>query len=138
MTKKNPFMLTTADQWVELESDPLARFEHIPDHEEGVRKAGYSEWGTMSRKDLTPLWLEIYHRTDGLDSDPEFMVVICNHGFYQTVYAESTPAMMNLQARWAPAIQAAAVTELLGDLEDSKTFSSFAGLVRQALSHSQG
>ncbi|MEU6331997.1 hypothetical protein ABZ851_32790 [Streptomyces sp. NPDC047049] len=132
MTKKNPFMLTTTDQWIELESDPLARFAHIPDHETSTKKAGYSEWGTLSRKDLTPLWLEIYHRTDGLDSDPEFMVVICNHHFFQTVYAESAPALMNLQARWAPAIQAAAVTQVLGELEDGD--STFASLVQQALS----
>ncbi|MGW7640418.1 hypothetical protein [Streptomyces decoyicus] len=74
-----------------------------------------------------------------LDSDPEFMVVICNHCYYQTVYAESTPAMMNVQARWAPAIQAAAVTQLVGELEDSKSsgFASFASLFRQALSSSQ-
>ncbi|MGW6782245.1 hypothetical protein [Streptomyces sp. NPDC054987] len=126
-------MLTTSDQWVELESDPLARFEHIKDHEQAVKKAGYSEWGTLSEKDLTPLWLEVYRRHGGLDADPEFMVVICNHGVYATVYAESTPAMMNLQARWAPAIQAAAVTGLLGELEDDRTFSGFAGLVRKAL-----
>ncbi|MFF9216140.1 hypothetical protein [Streptomyces viridosporus] len=62
----------------------------------------------------------------------------CNHGFFQTIHAESTPAMMSLQARWAPAIQAAAVTELLGDLEDGETFSDFARLARQALSRSQG
>ncbi|MGZ9935869.1 hypothetical protein ACXNSR_39020 (plasmid) [Streptomyces sp. NC-S4] len=133
MTKKNPFMLTTSDQWIELESDPLARFEHLNDPDEAGKKAGYSEWGTLSERDLTPLWLEIYRRNGGLDADPEFMVVICNHGVYETVYAESAPAMMNLQARWAPAIQAAAVTGLLGELENDRTYSSFAGLVRQAL-----
>ncbi|MEU6213090.1 hypothetical protein ABZ891_24740 [Streptomyces sp. NPDC047023] len=126
-------MLTTSDQWIELESDPIARFEHITDHEEAVKEAGYSEWGTLSEKDLTPLWLEIYRRHGGLETDPEFLVVICNHGVYATVYAESTPAVMNLQARWAPAIQAAAVTGLLGELENDRTFSSFAGLVRKAL-----
>ncbi|MFJ2598760.1 hypothetical protein [Streptomyces erythrochromogenes] len=133
MTKKNPFMLTTSDRWVELEADPIARFAHIKDHAEAVKQAGYSEWGTLSQKDLTPLWLEIYRRHGGLDTDPEYMVVICNHGVWDTVYAESTPAMMNLQTRWAPAIQAAAVTGLLGELENDRTFSTFAGLVRKAL-----
>ncbi|MFJ9551851.1 hypothetical protein [Streptomyces erythrochromogenes] len=133
MTKKNPFMLTTSDQWVELESDPLARFEHLEDPDEAVKRAGYSVWGTLSEKDLTPLWLEIYRHQGGLDADPEFMVLVCNHGVDETVYAESAPAMMSLQARWAPAIQAAAVTALLGELENDRTFSSFAGLVRKAL-----
>ncbi|MFB7509643.1 MULTISPECIES: hypothetical protein [Streptomyces] len=132
MTKKGAFMLTTADHWVELEADPLARFDL--DHDEAVEAAGYYEWGRLSKKDFTPLWLEIYRRKEGLDSVPEYMVVICNSGFWDVVYAESTPAMMNMKARWAPAIQAAAVTELLGELEDDTTYSTFANLVRQALS----
>ncbi|MEU6672234.1 hypothetical protein [Streptomyces sp. NPDC046727] len=39
MTKKSAFMLTTADHWVELEADPLARFDL--DHDEAVEAAGY-------------------------------------------------------------------------------------------------
>ncbi|MFD7835238.1 hypothetical protein [Streptomyces sp. NPDC059761] len=49
------------------------------------------------------------------------------------LYAESAPALMELQSRWAPAIQAAAVTDLLGRLDDSTSKYGFAGLVREAL-----
>ncbi|MFD6149394.1 hypothetical protein [Streptomyces sp. NPDC060243] len=94
--------------------------------------SGWSEWGMLSRKDLTPLWLEIYQRPQG--QEPEFMVIVCNLGFYRVVYAENTPALMSLQAQWAPAIQAAAVTELLGDLQENGTVSDVASLVQRALS----
>jgi hypothetical protein len=128
-------MLTTAGHWLELDTDPLAPFQHIDDWEEGVEKAGYFQWGTMSRKDRTPLWLEIYRRNHECDGpQPMFMVLVANLNFFETVYAESVPAMMDLQARWAPAIQAATVTELLGDLEDSSGETGFASLVRKALS----
>lgn len=126
-------MLTVAGQWVELASDPLAPFADIPDGDEQCKAAGYTAWGTLGPKDMCPLWLEVFRRNGGQDSDPQFMVVICNHGYYETVYADSPPAMMNVQAQWAPMIQAAAVTHLLGELEDSGSFSDFANLVRKGL-----
>ncbi|WP_167903839.1 hypothetical protein [Streptomyces sp. NEAU-H3] len=125
-------MLTADNRWVELDADPLAHVAHIEDHEEQLRVSGWSEWGMLSRKDLTPLWLEIYQRPQG--QEPEFMVIVCNLGFYRVVYAENTPALMSLQAQWAPAIQAAAVTELLGDLQENGTVSDVASLVQRALS----
>ncbi|MEU9147259.1 hypothetical protein [Streptomyces sp. NPDC048349] len=129
-----PLMLTTAGTWVQLESDPLAPFRQLDDWDEEVKNAGYYRWGGLGRRDDNPLWLEIYHlRTDKEGNAPSFLVVLSNSGYYEVLYAESAPALMELQSRWAPAIQAAAVTDLLGRLDDSTSQYGFAGLVRKAL-----
>ncbi|MFJ5680745.1 hypothetical protein [Streptomyces sp. NPDC093097] len=38
---------------------------------------------------------------------------------YETVYADDVPDVMDLLARWLPAIQGAAVTALLGGMADN-------------------
>ncbi|MFB7454866.1 hypothetical protein [Streptomyces sp. NPDC056194] len=128
-------MLTTDGAWVELETDPLEPFEEIDDWNKTIEAAGYYKWGVFGRPDESPLWLEVHRRktTPGL-TVPLFLVVVTNHGYCENVYAESLPAMMDLQSRWAPVIQAAAVTDLLGKLDDSQTTYGFAGMVRNALS----
>ncbi|OEJ22471.1 hypothetical protein [Streptomyces subrutilus] len=129
-----PFMLTTSGTWDQLESDPLAPFSHLDDWDEQVKSAGYYKWGGLGTQDDIPLWLEIYRvHTDKEGSAPCFLVVLSNSGHFEVLYAESAPALMELQSRWAPAIQAAAVTDLLGRLDDSSSKYGFAGLVRKAL-----
>ncbi|MEU1867849.1 hypothetical protein [Streptomyces gardneri] len=127
-------MLTTDGTWRQLPTDPLAPFEELDDWDKAIEAAGYYKWGVLGRPDETPLWLDIYRRktTPGL-TVPFCLAVISNHGFYETVYAESLPAMMDLQTRWAPAIQAAAITDLLGKLDDRTTTHGFAGMIRKAL-----
>ncbi|MFC8953730.1 hypothetical protein ACFT8P_14020 [Streptomyces sp. NPDC057101] len=127
-------MLTTDGSWSQLEADPLKPYEELSDWEKGAEAAGYYQWSTFGSKDDNPLWLEVYRRHEKPElTVPLFMVVVSARHHYEVVYAESLPAMMELQSRWAPALQAAAVTELLGRLDDPATKHGFAGLVRSAL-----
>ena len=129
-----PHMLTTDGSWIQLDADPLKPYEDLDDWDKGIEAAGYYKWGTFGRPDESPLWLDIYRRntTPGL-TVPFFMIVLSSPGYYEIVYAESTPSMMALQAQWAPAIQAAAMTDLLGRLNDGSTEYGIAGLIRRAL-----
>ncbi|MEU9998098.1 hypothetical protein [Streptomyces sp. NPDC050848] len=127
-------MLTTDGTWVQLDTDPLKPFEELDDWDKGTHAAGYHRWSIFGCKDENPLWLEIYrHRANPEPDGPLFMVVVTNSDYYEVVYAESLPALMDMQSRWAPAIQAGAVTDLLGRLDDTQTKHGFAGLVRSAL-----
>ncbi|RSS57476.1 hypothetical protein EF909_16165 [Streptomyces sp. WAC01280] len=127
-------MLTTDGSWNQLEADPLEPYEELNDWDEGVKAAGYHRWSSFGCRDDNPLWLEVYRRYGKPElTVPLFMIVVSARHHYEVVYAESLPAMMDLQARWAPALQAAAVTELLGRLDDPRTKHGFAGLVRSVL-----
>ncbi|TXC99713.1 hypothetical protein [Streptomyces sp. ISID311] len=50
---------------------------------------------------------------------PLFLVNVNTHSFYETVYTESVPALMELLARWVPAVQGAAFSTLAGLLEEN-------------------
>ncbi|MFE5828994.1 hypothetical protein ACFQ8W_01775 [Streptomyces sp. NPDC056508] len=127
-------MLTTDGSWIQLEADPLKPYEELDDWDKSIKAAGYYHWTTVGRPDEVPLCLDI-HRHGGSPefTGPEFLVVITTREYVDSVYAESLPAVMDLQVRWAPALQAAAVTELIGQLNDTSTKYGIAGLIRNAL-----
>ncbi|MFE2273341.1 hypothetical protein ACFXB4_29415 [Streptomyces lavendulae] len=98
--------------------DPLASHRHLDDWEKERRAAGYSSWADFPKQDMTPLRLEIYRGQDA-GPMPLFLINVSTHSFYETVYADSVPALMELLARWVPAVQGAAVSDLLGQMEEN-------------------
>lgn len=67
-----------------------------------------------------------------------FCICISTHQMQETVYAQSTPALMDLLDRWAPAMQSAAIVGVLGDLNEFADRGSFAQLVAEALRTAAG
>ncbi|MFE2736237.1 hypothetical protein [Streptomyces sp. NPDC059349] len=57
---------------------------------------------------------------------PLFLVNVCTAGYYEMVYAESVPALMELLARWTPVVQGAAIGKLAGELDDKGVIPSIA------------
>jgi hypothetical protein len=59
---------------------------------------------------LSPLILTVHRRT----SSPRLLVTVeTTHTGYEVIYAQDLPDVMDLIAKWPPAIQAVAVTALL-------------------------
>ncbi|MET7784707.1 hypothetical protein ABZT28_55455 [Streptomyces sp. NPDC005388] len=61
-----------------------------------------------------------WRSTGGKDDGPTplFLVNVTTDSFYETVCAESVPALMELLARWTPVVQGAAIGKLAGELGD--------------------
>ncbi|WP_330293507.1 hypothetical protein [Streptomyces sp. NBC_00576] len=55
---------------------------------------------------------------EGIGPMPLFLVNVITDSFYETVYAESVPALMELLARWTPVVQGAAIGKVAGELDD--------------------
>ncbi|SOD67410.1 hypothetical protein SAMN06297387_1318 [Streptomyces zhaozhouensis] len=133
----SPFLFTTKGTWTSLESDPVFDRPGVDPHDDCdkvVKEAGYSPWTSYPRRDLAPMWLEIWV-DDRLEPQlPKYRIEVSGPDTYDVVYAESTPALMELLSRWAPAIQSAAVTDLIASLNEHKPLqSSFVALLRRAL-----
>lgn len=82
-----------------------------------MKAAGYSLWTKFPQQDTTPLAPEIY-RSQKAGSELEFIVNVSTSSHYETVYAESVPALTELWARWTPVVQGAALGALAGQLDD--------------------
>lgn len=113
---KGIWLFTTNGEWQQAE-DPLAPHQHLEDWDEQRKAAGYSSWTRFPQQDTTPLALEIYRGPD-TGPGPLFLVNVSTDSFYETVYAESVPALMEVLARWAPVVQGAAIGKLAGELDD--------------------
>ncbi|MGW2394005.1 hypothetical protein ACWCYK_31605 [Streptomyces lydicamycinicus] len=118
------WVFTTTGEWQQAE-DPLAPHRHLDDWEAEVKAAGYSSWTKFPEQDTTPLALEIY-RSEKAGSELLFIVNVSTSSFYETVYAESVPALMELLARWTPVVQGAALGALAGQLDDKGVITSVA------------
>ncbi|WP_171117026.1 MULTISPECIES: hypothetical protein [unclassified Streptomyces] len=112
---KGIWLFTTNGEWQQAE-DPLAPHQHLDDWNEQRKAAGYASWSSFPGLDAAPLGLEIYR---GQDDGPMllFLVNVTTDSFYETVYAESVPALMELLARWTPVVQGAAIGKLAGEFE---------------------
>ncbi|MCX4920211.1 hypothetical protein [Streptomyces sp. NBC_00687] len=110
------WVMGTNGQWRQ-EKDPLAQYRHLEDWNAEAKAAGYVSWTSFPQPDVLPIGLEVYRGTDA-DPGPLFLVNVVTPAFYETVYAESAPALMDLLARWTPVVQGAAVSRVAGDLED--------------------
>ncbi|MFE4716629.1 hypothetical protein ACFRLW_09275, partial [Streptomyces sp. NPDC056728] len=113
---KGIWVFTTNGEWRQAE-DPLGPHRHLDDWEGELAAAGYSSWTSFPQQDTTPLVLEVY-RGMNAGPGPLFLVNVCTAGYYETVYAESVPALMELLARWTPVVQGAAIGKLAGELDD--------------------
>ncbi|MFC8095335.1 hypothetical protein [Streptomyces sp. NPDC057301] len=112
---KQIWVFTTNGEWQQTE-DPLAPHRHLDDWTEQAKAAGYSFWTSFPEQDTTPLALEIYRSEDDGPA-PMFLVNVSTSSYYETVYAESVPAVMELLARWTPVVQGAAFGRLAGQLD---------------------
>ncbi|MFE3547421.1 hypothetical protein ACFXN2_01990 [Streptomyces kronopolitis] len=118
------WIFTTTGEWQQAE-DPLEAHRHLDDWEAEAKAAGYSSWTSFPRQDTTPLALEIYRGKD-VGAGPLFLVNVSTSTFYETVYAESVPALMELLARWTPVVHGAALGALAGQLDDKSLIPSLA------------
>ncbi|MET8956267.1 hypothetical protein [Streptomyces sp. NPDC004533] len=118
------WVFTTNGEWQRAE-DPLAPHRHLDDWEAERKAAGYSSWTSFPQEETTPLSLEIY-RGENAGSAPLFLVNVTTSSFYETVYAESVPALMELLGRWTPVVQGAALGQLAGQLADKNAILSVA------------
>ncbi|MFF9512164.1 hypothetical protein ACF1BU_37255 [Streptomyces sp. NPDC014724] len=118
------WVFTTHGEWRQAD-DPLASHRHLDDWEAEVKAAGYSSWTKFPQQDTTPIALEIY-RSEKAGSELEFIVNVSTSSYYETVYAESVPALMELLARWTPVVQGAALGALAGQLDDKGVVPSLA------------
>lgn len=85
-----------------------------------VAAAGYEAWLSTASPEggdtigYLPLVLRVFRRRD----TPRFLIDIDSEDGYETVYAEGLPDLMDLLARWLPAVQGAAAAAFLGGLAD--------------------
>ncbi|MGW4995950.1 hypothetical protein ACWEQ3_52000 [Streptomyces mirabilis] len=121
---KHLWLLTTEGEWRQTQ-DPLAAHRHLEDWNAEVKAAGYVLWTSFPQQDTTPVALEVY-RGEEAGPAPLFLVNVSTSSFYETVCAESVPALMELLARWTPVVQGAAVGRLAGQLEDEHVIRSAA------------
>ncbi|MFF7097993.1 hypothetical protein ACFY9A_37260 [Streptomyces rubradiris] len=108
------WIFTVSGEWQQGQ-DPLEPHRHLDDWEAEAKAAGYLSWTRFPEQDTTPLALEIYRGTDS-GPGPMFLVNVSTSSFYETVYAESVPALMELLARWTPVVQGAAIGQLAGEI----------------------
>lgn len=83
------------------------------------RKAGFEPWVSFGSQDgfSLPMSLEICQRVKG--PEPQYVIdVEGTRGHIPHVYARTLPDVMELLSKWAPAVQATAVTELLRQLNN--------------------
>ena len=103
--------------WIALAKDP------VPDDDSGdwvamLKKAGFEPW-TSSSAEVGGLWtgaelpleMTVYHRYRTV---PRFAIDLQGNrdGTTLTAYAAELPDVMDLIARWAPAVQALAAAAL--------------------------
>ena len=104
--------------WSE-EPDEFMRTWTTPiDHDEALRMLGFSLWtriGDPGGMDV-PMTLTLYLRSQ----EPQYLMEVeGNGGSIPHVYARTLPDAMDLLAKWAPAVKAAAVTELIHQFNDT-------------------
>lgn len=118
------WLFTTNSEWQQAE-DLLEPHRHLNDWDAEAKAAGYSARTKYPQQDTTPLALEIYRGKDAGPA-PLFLVNVTTSSNYETAYAESVPALMELLARWTPVVQGAAIGKLAGELEDQRVIPSVA------------
>lgn len=137
MTIPETYVFTTDGRWLPLPNNPLTEAAGVDPgdgFEEQVKKAGYSEWARFGGAEMVPVWLQVWRR--GRDEGKqrralEYLVSVDTTMSWDIVFAESTPALMELLARWVPVVERATVTQLLNELDEGKR--SFGELARRSL-----
>ena len=113
-------MFTTDGNWVELDVDPVSPAGVAgAGFDEELGRAGYGEWAGFPAQEATPIRLEITRHEQPSQTKPMFRICVCTAPRHEVVYAESVPALMQLLSLWVPAVQGAAVGQLLGDLDEA-------------------
>src|SRR5690554_215188 len=83
-----------------------------------LQQSGYSEWACIGDGDAlaVPLTLTIFTRVE----EPQFYISVegNKHSNIYNVYVRNVPDLMELLAKWVPTVQAAAVTDLVQQLND--------------------
>ncbi|MFJ6384742.1 hypothetical protein ACIQI7_32630 [Kitasatospora sp. NPDC092039] len=106
-------------RWVFLDEDPVPDAGADGDWIAMLKAAGFSKWfasSTRSRNQVSgdelPLDLRVYNRHGTV---PRFAVDLVGYdsGETLTAYAAALPDVMELLARWAPAVHALAAADLL-------------------------
>ncbi|MEU8526443.1 hypothetical protein AB0C77_12725 [Streptomyces sp. NPDC048629] len=104
--------LFRAGTWTTFPFDPCAK---TTDWDDALGQLGFSQWtatdGMTDSADLLPLSLRIWMRSE----HPRYVVEVDTIDSFDHVLAHDLPDVMELLARWAPAIQAFAVAGLIGD-----------------------
>lgn len=115
-------------QWKILENAPVEKawakktdWTSAPDAkgEAVMRVAGYEEWGGFPADDRAamPFSVNVYHAVQ--DGVPDYYIQVETPIGLDGVYAQMFGDLMDLLARWAPALQVAAVVDLLADASRS-------------------
>lgn len=84
-------------------------------------KAGFGPWVQFGSLDgfSLPMSVEVYQRSEDHKREPQYVVdVEGTGGHIPHVYARTLPDVMDLLGKWAPTVQATAVTELLRQLNN--------------------
>lgn len=91
------------------------------DFDDVLRKAGFevSPWSHLGNTEFAqPLALLVYTRRG--DEEPEFLVdVTTSSGATRFLYAHQVHDVMDLMTRWAPAVQAGAISDTLRQLVET-------------------
>ncbi|MFE7302945.1 hypothetical protein [Streptomyces sp. NPDC057579] len=129
-------LFTTGGKWVDLDVSPVPAGAEGSDFDQDLRRAGYREWESFPEQgNTTTLRLEVSRQVQPSRTKPLFCICVNVVAAYEVVYAESVPALMQLLSQWLPAVQGAAVTQLLGSLEAAADKKEFAHLLTAALEH---
>lgn len=116
---EKPMLFTTAGSWAALNRDPMPGAAVLDaDFDTERERAGYEPWGRYPDTELDPdLWLEVYRHGFPTAELPQFCISVDTRARGEVVYAESTPALMDLLARWMPAVQGAMLSAALEQLD---------------------
>lgn len=132
----NPYMFTMTGEWIEIDHDPVLDAPGVSrgdgaDFTKQVRQAGYCSFTGYPSHDLAPLRLDVSRAgREALErGEPTYLVAIDTPESYDVVYAENTPALMDLLSRWAPAVQSAVIADFTTGLESPGTTDSELGLL---------
>ncbi|MEV8455560.1 hypothetical protein AB0467_28280 [Streptomyces sp. NPDC052095] len=127
--------LYQAGEWSIISFAPL--FE-ASDWDAALKELGFEPWTVTDGLcgeglDLLPLSIRVWRR----QALPRFIVEVNTLDAYDPVFAADLPDLMELLARWSPAIQGLAVANLLADVNhlgiNGSTQESLLSLLRRAL-----
>ena len=116
---------------------PFAPYTTTDDWDEALKLLGFTLWmtteGMTGCLDLLPLSLRVWARSE----HPRYVIEVNTVDAFDHALTHDLPDLMDLLARWAPAIQAFAVAGLIGDANqisnDGGAQKSLIGLARNAL-----
>lgn len=98
--------------------DPFAEDPDSTDYTETLTKLGWTNILTVGDSERSPLYVNAWQRQHP-DGRTEYAVDVWDQNMGSPfVKVGSFPEVMDLLARWAPAVQAAAVSQLIAEVSD--------------------